>query len=97
MEIDRIKHLAGLDVLNEGANEYSDSAEFTEDLDKVVDAAKALNSIVTSAKWSKWLLATDENYDTICGAIMKDILPAVKALYPAVIGLAKEIDRADGA
>lgn len=44
--------------------DYSDSADFTDELEKVQDMLAKVSSIVTSEKWKRWMHATDTNFDT---------------------------------
>lgn len=44
--------------------DYADSIDFTDDLEKVQDMLAKVSSIVTSEKWKRWMYATDVNFGT---------------------------------
>ena len=44
--------------------EYTDSAEFTEELYTVAKKIKEIRDIVGSERWAAWMKVTDENFMT---------------------------------
>lgn len=60
MDKNRLLELAG--VLAEGKNEYSDSADFTEDYMTVLNNVQEIGKIINTKKWDNWMKVTEENY-----------------------------------
>jgi hypothetical protein len=63
----------------EAANEYTDSADFTGDLEEVEDAVKKIQTIVKNPKWAAWLKLTDDNYDTKCEIANEEFLKGLSS------------------
>lgn len=49
--------------------DYSDSTDFTAELEQVQDMLAKVSSIVTSERWKRWMYATDINFNTQAGKL----------------------------
>lgn len=49
---------------NKDEDGFEDSAEFTGQMEDVLEAIKKINSMTQSDNWSKWMRLTDENFGT---------------------------------
>lgn len=47
------------------AQQYDNSAEFTEDLDTILEHLDQAHEIMNNGKFMNWLQQTDEQYDSI--------------------------------
>lgn len=95
MEIDRIKHLAGMQ-LNEGKkSEYEDSAEFTDEFFGVIQDLKKNLKIVNSKRWKKWMQLTDTNYGTGCVNVNDGLIADLKSVVESADELAEQMRKAD--
>jgi len=78
MEIDRIKHLAGMTLQEGKASEYEDSAEFTDEMVTTFGAIEKFSKLFQSKKWKNWMKATDENYSTTCVSLNDRLITKFK-------------------
>ena len=92
MDKKRMLELAG--VLNE-ADEYEDSAEFTEEYLTVLDNIKDIGKIINSKKWDNWLRITEKNYDVKTVKLNDDLKSHFKALNKIADALELQMNKAD--
>lgn len=83
------------DVLTEGNLNYSDSADFTEDLTAVGSRVHDIKKIVRQPRWKAWMHTTDQNFDTSTVALEKDFAEKMLALDKAYDALEDELIRAE--
>ena len=81
--------------LDESAEEYDDSAEFTDawtgaeaDFDKVF-------KVINDPRFLNWMKITDDNYGTRCAAAFHGIKTALDSAKDSFDALADEIEQAD--
>lgn len=92
MDKSRFLQLAG--VLNE-AEEYADSADFTEDYLTVLDNIKEINKIINTKKWDNWMKVTDKNYITKTIKFSDDLKSNMKLVKNAANALEQQMNKAD--
>ena len=93
MDKNRLLELAG--VLAEGSNEYSDSAEFTEDYTTVLYNIKKIGKIINTKKWDNWMKVTESNFSVKTIKANDDLKTHFKALSKAADSLELQMNKAD--
>jgi hypothetical protein len=81
-------------LLTEGAKDYADSAEFTDEFHDLMGKVNDIKRIVKAPRWMDYMVTTDHNFDTSCESAGATVAQAVTALDKAVAALEDEIDKA---
>lgn len=73
---------------------FEDSVDFTDELDKAGSHISKLLELVKKSKWLQWMKITDENYSTNCTGSFKEFLSKLESLNQSFNDLGNEIDKA---
>lgn len=94
MNYERIKQLSGI-TLTEAKGEYSDSAEFTDELADVGSYVLKIEKILKQKRWKDWMSITDENFSTRVVAQNNTVMAKFKEFKKEMDLLEKQLTEAE--